>query len=177
MAKILILFFLLPLSIGNLFGQKINWPPQYEPTKSKFYVHNEIDIKATPVKVWAILIAAKKWESYYKGAENVVLVNTAGENLAENTIFTWKTMGLNFESIIKEFAPNERLSWESRKKQIQGYHAWLILPTADGCKLITDESQNGWLTFFEKTFQPNKLRRLHDVWLAEIKKKAESANP
>ena len=69
--------------------------------------------------------------------------------------------------------PASRLSWESRKKSIKGYHAWLILPTENGCKLITQESQYGWLTFFEKLFQPNKLRKLHDVWLAEIKNKAE----
>ena len=57
------------------------------------------------------------------------------------------------------------------------YHAWLILPTETGCKVITDESQNGWLTFFEKTFQPKKLKKLHDVWLTELKKKAEASKP
>jgi hypothetical protein len=83
-------------------------------------------------------------------------------------------MGLNFESTIEEFVPSSRLSWESRKKSIRGYHAWLIIPTADGCKVITDESQNGWLTFFEKIFQPKKLHKLHDIWLAELKKQAEA---
>ncbi len=34
---------------------------------------------------------------------------------------------------------------------------WLIIPTEYGCKLITDESQNGWLTFFEKLFQGKNL--------------------
>ena len=51
---------------------------------------------------------------------------------------------------------------------------WLIVPRGDKCLLITDEAQRGWLTFFEKLFQPNKLHRLHDEWLAGIKKKAES---
>ena len=82
-------------------------------------------------------------------------------------------MGLDFESAVKEFIAPSRLSWESRKKSIKGYHAWLIIPTEKGCKLITEESQHGWLTFFEKVFQPNKLRKLHDVWLNEIKIKAE----
>lgn len=61
----------------------------------------------------------------------------------------------------------------SEKKSIKGYHAWLIIPTETGCRLISDESQHGWLTFMEKTFQPQKLERLHDVWLAAIKAKAE----
>lgn len=49
----------------------------------------------------------------------------------------------------------------------------LVYP-ASGCKLITEESQNGWLTFFEKTFQGKKLQKLHDLWLFEIKNQAES---
>lgn len=159
-----------------LSAQAINWPANYEPGKSKFYVHNEIDIKASPAAVWAVLIAAKKWETYYKGASKVAFVNNPGSDLDAQTVFTWKTMGMDFESTIKEFVPHERLSWESRKKSIQGYHAWLIVPNQTGCKLITDESQNGWLTFFEKTFQPRKLRRLHDDWLAQIKQIAEAKN-
>lgn len=30
------------------------------------------------------------------------------------------------------------------------------------------------LTFFQKVFVPNKLSRLHDTWLAGIKKRAEA---
>jgi hypothetical protein len=84
-------------------------------------------------------------------------------------------MGLQFESTIKEFEAPYRLSWESRKKSIQGYHAWLLIPTPRGCRVITDESQNGWLTALEKTFQRKKLQRLHDVWLAALKQRAEAA--
>lgn len=175
MAKFITFLALSSLS-SSLLAQKINWPANYEPGKSKFFVHNEIDIKASPAAVWAVLIATKKWETYYKGASKVAFVNNPGNDLDAQTVFTWKTMGLDFESTIKEFVPNERLSWESRKKSIQGYHAWLIVPTETGCKLITDESQNGWLTFFEKTFQPKKLRRLHDDWLAQIKQIAEANN-
>ncbi|MFN3848155.1 MAG: hypothetical protein ACK4NY_01945 [Spirosomataceae bacterium] len=45
---------------------------------------------------------------------------------------------------------------------------------ASGCKLITEESQNGWLTLFERTFQGKKLQKLLDLWLFEIKNQAES---
>ena len=83
-------------------------------------------------------------------------------------------MGLKFESTIKQFEPNRLLAWESQKKSIQCYHVWLIVPTDKGCKVISDESQNGWLTFFEKIFQGKKLKKLHDVWLAALKKKSEN---
>jgi uncharacterized protein YndB with AHSA1/START domain len=166
-------------SIAQLSAQSIEegirWPEAYEPTRSKFFVHNEIEIYAPPAIVWDILLPAETWPDWYEGAKNVVIVRGGeGGRLSSNAVFDWQTMGLKFRSTIKEFVPNERLSWESRKRSIQGYHAWLIVPTATGCRLITDESQHGWLTFFEKTFQPRKLHRLHDIWLSEIKKKAEA---
>lgn len=152
----------------------IHWPPEYEPGKSKFYVHYEIEINASPQAVWEILILAEAWPDWYDGAKKVVLRNEGELVLQANSVFSWQTMGLDFVSTIREFEPYSRLCWESERKSIQGYHAWLIIPTAAGCKVITDESQNGWLTFFEKLFQPKKLKKLHDVWLNELKKKAET---
>lgn len=157
-------------------SEKINWPSEYEPAKSKFYVHNEIEINAKPEIVWAYLIDALKWQSWYKGAKNVTFTNQADTVLKANSIFNWETMGLKFQSTIKQFEPSRLLAWESKKKSIQGFHVWLIIPTEKGCKVITDESQNGWLTFFEKTFQGKKLKKLHDVWLSELKKKSEKQN-
>ena len=154
-------------------GTTIRWPEEYEPSRSKFYVHNEIEISAPPRVVWEILMQAEQWPDWYEGASGVS-VNTDNRLLQENASFQWKTMGLDFVSTIREFVPNERLSWESKKRSIRGYHAWLILPTETGCRVITDESQNGWLTFFEKLFQRKKLHGLHDVWLSELKKKAEA---
>lgn len=154
--------------------EEINWPKNYEPSKSKFYVHNEIEINAKPEKVWGFLVDALKWQTWYKGAKNVSFTNQTDSLINASSIFKWETMGLKFQSTIKQFEPHRLLAWESQKKSIQGFHVWLIVPTATGCKVITDESQNGWLTFFEKTFQRKKLKNLHDVWLAELKKKSEN---
>lgn len=92
MTKSTVLFslFFLSISVKTIAQQKldkINWPPQYEPAKSKFYVHNEIDINASPQVVWDILVDALKWESYYKGAKNVVLINPNDKILQSNLIF------------------------------------------------------------------------------------------
>ncbi|MEM6840772.1 MAG: SRPBCC domain-containing protein [Bacteroidota bacterium] len=156
------------------YSKEINWPQAYQPIEAKFFVHNEIEIKSSPEVVWNILIQAETWPEWYEGASDVNVQNATSGILTESSVFTWQTMGLNFTSSVKEFTPPGRLSWESEKKNIKGYHAWLVIPTDTGCKLITQESQYGWLTFFEKTFQPKKLQRLHDVWLAAIKEKAES---
>lgn len=151
----------------------IEWPVAYKPDEANFFVHNAIEIKAAPSIVWKILIEAEQWQSYYAGAENVKVSDNDTGRLQANSVFTWKTMGLDFISTVREFKPNERLSWESNKKSIQGYHAWLLIPTDTGTLLVTQEAQHGWLSSMEKVFQPNKLRKLHDVWLLQIKNKAE----
>ncbi|MCR9015573.1 SRPBCC family protein [Aquiflexum gelatinilyticum] len=187
MNKYLILTSLFAFALGiEATGQKkdlkdrtplISWPTEFEPEKSKFFVHNEIEISAPPEVVWNILIDALTWESWYVGAKNVSLINPSDKVLQADSQFNWETMGLKFpNTTIKEFEPNRLLAWESRIKSIQGYHFWLIVPTAEGCKVITEEAQNGWLTFFEKTFQGKKLHQLHDVWLGEMKLKAEKVD-
>lgn len=152
----------------------IVWPEEFNPEKSKFYVHNEIEINASPLAVWNILINAKEWHTYYKGAQSPIeFVDTAAKTLQDGLTFKFHTMGLKFQPVINEFVPYERLAWTSRIKSIQGYHAWVIVPTDNGCRLITAESQNGFLTFMQKVFQPKKLLKLHDEWLRLIKERTE----
>lgn len=155
-------------------SKEIYWPDDYKPEESKFFVHNEIDINASPETVWSVLIQADEWEEYYEGASDLTLQDNSDGRLSENSVFTWKTMGLDFTSTIKEFEAPYRLSWESDKKSIRGYHAWHIIPIENGCKLITSEAQHGFMTFLQKVFVPNKLERLHDEWLAQIKLKSEN---
>lgn len=157
------------------YPEQINWPERYKPEKANFFVHNEIVINASSETVWKILIDAENWPEYYEGAANVEVKDSGTGKLTKNGVFTWKTMGFNFESTIKEFEPYSRLSWESVKPSIKGYHAWLIIPTSNDCKLVTEESQYGFMTTLEKAFMPNKLERLHQIWLEGIKQKAESS--
>jgi Polyketide cyclase / dehydrase and lipid transport len=150
------------------------WPKEFDPLKAKWYVYNEIEINAKPEEVWNILIDAKKWHTFYKGVESPVeYVDTTAITLRNGLSFKMHTMGLHLIPVIKEFVPNERMAWEVRRGNLTAYHAWVIVPTADGCRLITPESQNGFLTLMQKIFQPNKLLNLHQVWLEAIKERAE----
>ncbi len=83
-------------------------------------------------------------------------------------------MGQLFEGAIREFVPYSRLAWETRNEKIMAYHAWLIIPNEEGFLLITDEVQKGKLARLQKTFLPNKLRKLHDIWLTGFKTKSEN---
>jgi uncharacterized protein YndB with AHSA1/START domain len=164
-----------PLSRSTAAPDKINWPTQYKPENATFAVSHAIDIKAPPQVVWDIIVNAEAWPSWYQGATNVKVQNVSDGKLKADSAFSWQTMGQDFTSKIMEFNPPYRLSWESRKSTIQGYHAWLIVPSAGGgARLISDESMHGFLASMQSIFLPNKLAGLHEIWLAEIKKKAEA---
>jgi hypothetical protein len=153
------------------------WPDEFNPEKAKWYVYNEIEINAKPEVVWNILIDAKKWHTFYNGVQSPVeYKDTTAATLRNGLDFKMHTMGLHLEPVMKEFVPNERMAWEVRRKNLTAYHAWVIVPTANGCRLITLEAQNGFLTFLQKVFQPNKLLKLHDKWLRLIKERAENQN-
>lgn len=163
-----------PLPQAASSPEQIRWPAQYQPQDASFFVHNEVEIAAPPEVVWEILTQAEAWPQWYEGAEAVQVLGATDGVLTVSASFSWSTMGLDFTSVIKEFDPPFRLSWESRKAAIQGYHAWLIIPTPVGCKVVTDESQYGFLTLMQRIFVPNKLHQLHDRWLAKLAEKAEA---
>ena len=154
------------------------WRGEFNPEKAKWYVYNEIEINAKPEAVWNILIDAKKWHTFYSGVESPVeFIDPNATTLKSGMAFKMHTMGLRLEAVMKEFVPNERMAWEVRRGSLTAYHAWVIVPTAYGCRLITPEAQNGFLTFLQKIFQPNKLLNLHDHWLQVIKARAEGTTP
>ncbi len=152
---------------------EIVWPDEYQPEEASWFLHNRIDIAAPPEVVWNILVSANDWSDWYEGASDVQLPDGAAR-LSDGMEFRWKTMGQEFTTTIREFEPPYRMGWDSRKRSIRAYHAWLIVPTENGCTVITDEAQHGFLTTLQRVFQPNKLHRLHDIWLAELKARAES---
>lgn len=165
-------------ALARPMSERIHWPEKYQPDKSECFVHNEIGINAPAQRGWDIPGQAEAWPQWYVGAENVKSASSKSGRLAADANFTWKTMGINWNSLVKELSPPWRLATESRKQVIQGYHAWLLMPTSAGCRVITDESFRGPLGLLQGTFIPNKLHRLHQIFLEELKKKAEKpANP
>ncbi len=163
------------LSSGVQDPDEINWPAQYAPERSTFYLRNELLIDASAQEIWDVLVRAETWPDWYEGAKDVVVLESDSGTIDNvGTEISWSTMGQDFNSIVTEFEPPYRLAWESRKKTIKAYHAWLLIPGDEGTLVVTEESQFGFLANMQKIFLPNKLSRLHDIWLEEIKKKAEA---
>jgi uncharacterized protein YndB with AHSA1/START domain len=149
---------------------KILFPASFAPANSPVFVHNEIDINAKPEAVWNWLIKAGTWPEWYFNAANVALPST---HLSKDTVFRWKTFGNTLQSQVQEFVPNERLAWLATGSGIKAYHARLIIPTGTGCKVITEETQHGWMCRLGKILFPKRMYKYHQIWLEGLKLKAE----
>ncbi|WP_194777177.1 SRPBCC domain-containing protein [Pararhodonellum marinum] len=173
---ILMAFNLLAQSSSKKYNESenlIDWPAEFDPKASDFYVHNEIEINASPEIVWNLLVNAKDWMEWYDGIQNIQFEDSSQTALSPNAKVFWNSMGQSLNNEIVAFEPYRSLSWQFNEKKIQGMHAWVIFPTATGCKVITDESQTGSLAKLQKIFLPNKLRKQHDNWLYVLKQEAE----
>lgn len=147
---------------------KIKFPARYEPANSPVFVHNEININATPETVWSWLINAASWPEWYFNAANVEIDSL----LVKGATFKWKTFGNTLQSEVMEFIPYERIAWLATGTGIQAYHAWLIIPTEDGCRVITEETQHGWMCRIGKILFPKRMHNYHQIWLEGLKAQA-----
>lgn len=156
------------------YSDKINWPEGYKPAESGFFIHNEIDIKASPQVVWDIFIHAAKWPEWHKKAEGIKLLNSPDGKFNSASVFIWNPAG-KFTSTIKEFNPPYNIAWlgETDNNKMTVYNAWMIIPTKDGCKVVSNETQNGPKTKMEKIFVPNMVSKNIEKWLVRLKEQAE----
>lgn len=158
-------------------GEGIRWPERYHPSKAPIHVRNELSITAPPETVWAWMIRAPLWPSWYPNSANVRILEGMSPDLASGTRFRWKTFGVTIESSVKEFVPYERLAWDAHATGLDVYHAWLITKTPEGCHVLTEETQYGWLARLGTIFTPGRMHKLHQVWLDRLAEKASSGPP
>lgn len=155
---------------------QISWPEKYSPERTRVHVKNELDIPANPEVVWAWLVRAKLWPSWYPNSANVV-IEGGGQDLGPQTRFRWKTFGVTLDSKVREFVPSERLAWDALAMGIDAYHVWLIEGTAGGCHVLTEETQNGWLAALSNTLRPTNMCVKHQAWLEGLLSKSRTGPP
>lgn len=152
----------------------IIWPDRYSPGSTAVQVSNQIAIAAPPSAVWACLIRAASWPSWYPNSSDVQ-IEGGGEDLSSGAAFRWRTFGVPVASTVREFVTDERIAWDGKGLFLDVYHAWLIEPRADGCWVLTEENQNGLAARAQALLMPNRMHAGHDVWLAGLKQRAEAA--
>ena len=154
----------------------IRWPEKYRPERTAVHAHNELEMPVPPEPVWAWLVRADLWSTWYSNAKDVV-IHGASRELGPGVTFRWKTFGATLTSKVEEFVPCERLAWTARVTGIDVYHAWLIERTTSGCHVLTEENQNGLLARLSNSLRPGNMERYHQVWLRNLMVKAGQGYP
>ena len=158
-------------------SNKILWPARYEPANCPVHVRNELAMASNPETVWAWLIRAQLWPTWYPNSANIQFLTGQPPELALGTRFRWKTFGITIESTVKEFVPYERLAWDAHGSGLDAYHAWLIIKTSQGCNVITEETQRGLLPRLLNALAPKRMEKQHQVWLEKLKDNAAKNMP
>jgi uncharacterized protein YndB with AHSA1/START domain len=156
---------------------EVQWPSHYEPGNCPVHVRNELAMAASKDRVWAWLTRASLWPTWYVNSANVQFLEGAGPDLAKGTRFRWKTFGVTITSTVLEHVPEERIAWDARAFGIDAYHAWVLQPSDQGCLVLTEETQHGWLARLGKLLMPNRMHKFHQLWLETLENKGRAGLP
>jgi Polyketide cyclase / dehydrase and lipid transport len=154
----------------------ILWPERYKPEAAALHVRKELEMPVSPETAWAWLVRAEQWPTWCPEFKDVV-IRGGGQDLKLGTEFRWKAFGVTLDSKVEEFAPFERLAWSARFIGVDAYHAWLIERLPQGCRVVTEETQNGWVARLNNTLRPGSVGRIHQAWLERLLRKAKDGAP
>jgi uncharacterized protein YndB with AHSA1/START domain len=157
----------------SLDVDSIRWPDGFRPGESAVHIHNELVIPAPLSAVWQALIRAGKWPEWYPNVGDIHFVSHAGPVLRERSRIRWNTYGFRIASQVLEFEPETRLAWNVQGLGVSGYHAWLLTPLdAHTTRVVTEETENGWLASLSKLLAPRRVEKKHQLWLEALSQEA-----
>lgn len=146
----------------------IRWPGRFRPSVAPVHVRNDIEVGASPERVWTKIVRATEWPAWYPNSADVAL-DGGGADLRAGAHFRWVTFGVRLRSTVEEFEPPFRLAWSARGTGVDVYHAWLITPTSAGCHVLTEESQHGFLARLDHVLRPHRMTKGHQMWLENLR--------
>ncbi len=155
----------------------IRWPERYHPDNTPVFVTNEIVSPAPAEAVWAWLVRAALWPTWYENSANVEFLEGTGPDLAAGTVFRWRTFGVTVTSRVVELVPRERIAWDARAMGLDAYHAWLLEPREGGTRILTEETQHGWLARTGSLLMPRRMEKGHQTWIEALSEKAQTGMP
>ena len=151
-------------------SKEIHWPQGFSPVEAQSFAHNEVLVHADCHQVWGHLIDVPRWPSWLILTKRAGLLDGAPQ-LAKGVRFKWDIIGYQEESKVEEFVPDSRLGWYSYTpgQPPLYYHAWLLQPMPDGCRVITEEVGLGPGAAKSAKAGDTEAHRAHDLWLASLR--------
>jgi uncharacterized protein YndB with AHSA1/START domain len=140
------------------------------PSRSPIHFTNELEVAASPERIWSLLTDHDQWHRFYPGVKRVDLLD-GHTSLRLGTKFETNLAGEEVSCHVAEFEPMTRVAWAGGPKAFKdsrAYHAWIITPTANGCHLWTEETMQGprWLDLARPA--PDIFWRTHEKLLADL---------
>src|ERR1700744_2778216 len=154
---------------GAQRSNNIHWPDGFHPEQADLFAHNEIVVHASCEKVFANLVDAQEWPSWYPNSHNVKLLNSPDGKLHGGTRFSWDTFGVHIESQVQEFVSNSRLGGFGNGTGMHAYHTFLLIGTGEGCRIVTEEVVKGPGAVEFRQNLPSAMHEGHDLWLQTLK--------
>ena len=105
------------------------------------------------------------------------ILQGSGSDFALGTKFRWKTFRVTITSTVQEFIPHERIKWGARAIGLEVYHAWVLQPTSQGCHVLTEETQHGWLARLGRVVMPNRVHRYRQIWFESLARQSAVGLP
>jgi Polyketide cyclase / dehydrase and lipid transport len=155
----------------------VRWPDDFPPGDAPVHSRNALRMDSPAERVWAWLVRAPLWHTWYRHCRRLRLENAPGPDLALGTRFTWATLGVRVDTTVEEWAPGRRLAWRGTGLGAEGYHAWALEPDGTGCQVVTEEAQRGLFPSLGRVVLRRALRRVHDEWLAALARVARTGPP
>jgi hypothetical protein len=151
----------------------VRWPADCRPEGAPVYAYNTLEIPAAPERIWGWLIRAELWPDWYANARDVRIDGERRE-LAPGARFTWTTFGVRVTTVIEEFEPYARLAWRGSGLGASGYHGWVIQPLGAACRVVTEETQRGFVPWLGQRLLRRGLQIQHQRWLEGLARQSLS---
>lgn len=139
---------------------------------AQVFAKKRLVIEASPEIVWKIHTDVNAWSQWQRSISSARTVAP----LAVGSSFRWRSGGLIITATVHTLEPNRRMSWTGKSLGTQASHTWVLEAQNGGTLVTTEESMAGWLVSLLKLLAPTFLDRSLDVWLHDLKNKAESFN-
>jgi hypothetical protein len=150
------------------------WPVGLGPQEAPVYQRNELVIAAPPARVFAWLTRADLWSTYYGNAKAVQPQETP---LRQDTRFHWWTFGVPLDTQVQTFEQDRGLGWLATMPGLTAYHKWILEPVPEGTRVVTEETDGGWIAWLGQGMIRDGLKREHQHWLEGLAKMAEGGPP
>ncbi|GGM23082.1 hypothetical protein GCM10010129_79270 [Streptomyces fumigatiscleroticus] len=146
----------------------IHWPSGFSPDHAHSFCQAQAVVHAPPATAFGLLTDVTRWPDWVPGV-------TEAHAGALGETFHVQFHEHRFEVFVGERVPPRRLGWSGVGAGVQLYQAWLLTEVEGGTHVVTENVVRGPAARFRSMVSPLWTRRLHTLWLAQLRRLSENA--